>query len=76
MAKFVFSSKEDEILLYNVQQNKVLFDSSELKYKDTILKDVIWKDIAQKVGRTGKYKHKCVINIIIYIIMYQLSTYK
>ncbi|KAL4153500.1 hypothetical protein QTP88_001333 [Uroleucon formosanum] len=54
--KFIFSSAEDEILIDEIQKNKVIFDSSDLNHKDKIMKDSI---IGIKLNRntaSGKKK--------------------
>jgi len=67
--KFVFSSTEDEILIEFVQQNRDIFDSARLKHKDLHHKEIMWKTISEKVGRTGMYKKKIVLltNLINFI---------
>jgi hypothetical protein len=50
----VFLSEHEDILLEEVRKNPVLYDSADLKYKDIILKDDIWKEIGLKIGKSGK----------------------
>ncbi|KAL4125984.1 hypothetical protein QTP88_010216 [Uroleucon formosanum] len=51
--KFSFSPSEDEALIGLVENNTVIFDSGHKKYKDIYLKDNIWKNISQEVGRSS-----------------------
>lgn len=41
MSKITFSPSEDEILVYEVQKNEILYDMSNAKYKNIILNDNI-----------------------------------
>lgn len=54
--KFIFSAAEDEILIDEIQKNKVIFDSSDLSHKDKNIKDSIWTEIGIKLNRNSKYK--------------------
>jgi len=54
MSKIVFLPEHEEILLEEVRKNPVLYDSADLKHKDIILKDDIWKEIGMKIGKSGK----------------------
>ncbi|XP_022172449.1 uncharacterized protein LOC111035225, partial [Myzus persicae] len=48
----IFSPENDELLIEEVRQNTVLYNSQDLKHKDIIYKDEIWKNIAGKVGKS------------------------
>ncbi|KAL5239470.1 hypothetical protein ACI65C_006880 [Semiaphis heraclei] len=52
--KFIFFAAEDEILLDEIQKNKVIFDSSDLSHKDKNIKDSIWMDMGIKLNRNSK----------------------
>lgn len=72
--KFIFSSDEDDILIEIIQQNRVIFDSSDPKHKDIIYRESIWKDIAEQLNRNSKYKIYCtkyfsIFNIYVSIPM-------
>ncbi|KAL4127218.1 hypothetical protein QTP88_011408 [Uroleucon formosanum] len=48
----VFSASEDEILIQEVQKNSILFNIRDKNYKNIILKDIFWKDISLKLGKS------------------------
>lgn len=54
--KFIFSAAEDEILIEEIQKNKVIDDSSDKNHEDKIIKDSIWTEIEIKLNRNSKYK--------------------
>lgn len=54
MSKLVFLPSEDEILIQEVQNNPILYNMATADYKNIIIKDNIWKDIASKIGKSGK----------------------
>jgi len=58
MAKLTFSAEEEEKLIEVIQKNSVIYDLAHPKYKNTIYKDEIWIDIANTIGKSGKYKIK------------------
>ncbi|KAL5238969.1 hypothetical protein ACI65C_006379 [Semiaphis heraclei] len=47
-----FFAENDELLIEEVRQNTVLYNSQDIKHKDIIYKDEIWKNIAGKVGKS------------------------
>jgi len=57
MSKIVFLPEHEEILLEEVRKNPVLYDSADLKHKDIILKDDIWKEIGLKIGKSGSLNY-------------------
>lgn len=59
----IFSSENDEILIEEVRQNTVLYDSKDIKHKDIVYKDEIWKHIAVKVGKPCKFLSRNYSNI-------------
>lgn len=52
--KLVFPPSEDEILLEEVQNNSILYDFSNVNYKNIITKDIIWKETSLKIGKSDK----------------------
>lgn len=56
MAEIKFTGEEDEFLIDSVAKNPPLFDSQVESYKDVIVRENIWKDIAGKMNRSGKFK--------------------
>lgn len=54
-AKFSFTVDEDAILIANVKRNPFIFDRNDIRHKDGRLKDDVWTDISDQVGRTGTY---------------------
>ena len=54
-AKFQFSSEEDEILVELIAIYPALYDASHADYKDYMIKENIWKEVSEKVRRSGEY---------------------
>lgn len=44
----------DEQFINLIREKPVLYNCRDAKYKDTVLKDNIWMDIAKKCNMTGK----------------------
>ncbi|KAL5239473.1 hypothetical protein ACI65C_006883 [Semiaphis heraclei] len=61
MFKMSFSPENDELLIEEVRQNTVLYNSQDIKHKDIIYKDEIWKNIAGKVGKSKALRHYNII---------------
>jgi len=55
MAKFVFTSTEDELLIENIRSHEMIYDSPHPKQKDNAVKEECWKYISKNVCRSGKY---------------------
>lgn len=51
-----FSSAEDEKLINVVHVHKAIYDAQNTDYKDQQIKDNIWDEIANHVGRNGEKK--------------------
>jgi len=54
MSKLVFLQSEDEMLIQEVQNNPMLYDMGTTEYRNIIMKDKIWNDIATKIGKSSK----------------------
>lgn len=52
--KINFSSPEDEKLIEAVAKHPSLYDLHCPLYKDQVVKDNAWKEVAESVGRSGK----------------------
>jgi len=56
--KFSFTSPEVEKLVHLVQANPVLYYTLDANYKNTSLRDSIWKEISPEIEESGKaYKY-------------------
>jgi len=49
-----FSKVEDEVLIECVAKNHSVYNPQNKDYKDLNIRDAIWKDISEIVGRSGK----------------------
>ena len=47
-------SDNNEVLIYEVQKNPILFDKANTSYKDTKRKKDVWRQIGERVGVDGK----------------------
>jgi len=56
-----FTDRENLILIKNVRQNSVLFDTTHIQYRNVELKNHIWKNISLNVEKPGK---KTVFNLV------------
>ena len=50
-----FSSEEDDILVEEIAKYPSLWQLSHAKYKDQRVKDNIWAEVAEKVGKPGEF---------------------
>ena len=50
-----FSSEEDDILVEEISKHSSLWQLSHAKYKDQRVKDNIWAEVAEKVGKPGEF---------------------
>ena len=50
-----FSSEEDDILVEEIAKHPSLWQLSHAKYKDQRVKDNIWAEVAEKVGKPGEF---------------------
>lgn len=66
MSKVVFLLEHEEILIEEVRENSVLYDSADLKHKDIFLKDDIWKEIGLKIGNLVSSLNYFHINILLF----------
>lgn len=57
-----FTKKQDEILIELVSQHPALFNANSEHYKDSIVRENIWAEIATEIGKNGTYTR-----IILYI---------
>ena len=51
----VFTDDIDELLVQEVQQKRVLWDTSCRGYKDNNKKNMAWKEISNKLHKEGSY---------------------
>lgn len=49
-----FSKEQDEILIDSVSRHPALYDASQKSYKDNVVRDNIWREIAEIINRSGK----------------------
>lgn len=55
-----FTPVEDEKLIEMVRGYPLLYNLSDRKYKDSTIKENIWKEISNAIGKNGKlYKYQC-----------------
>lgn len=54
MSAIAFTSQEDELFIESVRKYPVLYDCSHMQYFNLIVKDAKWKEISQKIGKSGK----------------------
>lgn len=54
MSKLGFSSFVDKILIQDVQNNPILYNTAATDYKNIIIKHNIWIDIYTKIEKFGK----------------------
>lgn len=45
---------DDEKLIIEVKNHRIIYDSSHQFYKDNYKKEIAWKDIAEAMGVDGK----------------------
>lgn len=69
MSKVLFSVLEDEKLVEVVAKFSCLYDLASPVYKNQLIKDNAWKEVAGQVERSGKnkiiYKLLLKINILL-----------
>lgn len=63
MSKILFSVIEDEKLVEMVAKFDCLYDLASPLYKNQLIKDNAWREIAEQINRSGK-------NIVIYYNLY------
>lgn len=49
-----FNKIEDEALIELVAKNAPIYNPQNKDYKDLNIRDAIWKEISETVGRSGK----------------------
>lgn len=61
-----FSTKNDKKLIEMIRNHPVLYKSSDRNYKDNNLKENVWNEISNSIGKNGKSKKLilCVYSII------------
>ena len=52
-----FSVEEDEVLVEEVACHPSLWQLSHPQYKNQRIKDNVWVEIAEKVGKSGEFDH-------------------
>lgn len=50
----LFNSTEDLKLIRLVEQNRILFDTTELKNSDNEMRDQVWQKIGEQMDKPGK----------------------
>lgn len=48
-----------EVLIELVRDRPVLWDSSLADFRDNLLKDKAWNEVANSMNEESKYKYKC-----------------
>lgn len=54
-AKRKFSDVEDETLISFVESHPELYDANDRNYKNLALRENLWREYANSVGRNGEY---------------------
>lgn len=49
-----FSANDDEILIEDVQKFECIFNYESKNYKNFLIKENAWKEVAASVGKDGK----------------------
>lgn len=66
--KLHFSAEEDEKLTESVRKHPALYEMQHALYRDTRVKDNIWKGIAEYVERSGEFKNNEIQNLLFSLI--------
>lgn len=69
MSKVLFSVLEDEKLIEVVAKFSCLYDLASPVYKNQLIKDNAWKEVAEQVERSGKNKIIYKLLLKIYILL-------
>lgn len=48
-----FNTMDDEKLIEVIRNYPVIYKLSDKNYKDNIIKDNVWKEISQSIGKNG-----------------------